>query len=70
MINTLGTRTDKKRNGILIQEMQAGGYIISEGSMNWNCSLACNDYQNKVARVAANVIQRFVGEVTSYLGST
>ena len=45
---------------IVFYETVGGGAVFSVGSIAWCASLAHNNYQNNVARLMANVMQRFL----------
>ncbi|KAF3402708.1 N,N-dimethylformamidase beta subunit [Talaromyces pinophilus] len=51
MINTLGSTSELVRSGIVFYETNRNGAIFSVGSINWNNSLAWNNYSNDVAQM-------------------
>ena len=54
------SRPDPKvRADIVFYETPGGGAVFSVGSISWFGALARNDYDNDVARLTANVINRF-----------
>ncbi len=47
------------RADMVFYEVEGGGAVFSTGSIAWFGALATNDYDNDVARVTANVLERF-----------
>ncbi len=41
-------------------ETPEGGAVFSTGSIDWTASLSHNGYDNNVARITGNVLQRFL----------
>jgi N,N-dimethylformamidase len=41
-------------------ETPQGGAVFSVGSISWSASLSHNGFDNNVARVTKNVLQRFI----------
>ena len=50
------------RADIIFYETPGGGAVFSVGSISWFGALAVNGYDNDIARITGNVIQRFVDE--------
>ena len=48
------------RADMVFFETQAGSAVFSAGSIGWAASLAHENYQNDVARITANVLNRFL----------
>jgi N,N-dimethylformamidase len=48
------------RADIVFYETPGGGAVFSVGSISWFGALARNDYDNDVARMTANVVNRFL----------
>ena len=48
------------RADMVFFETSQGGAVFSVGSISWFGALARNDYDNDVARITTNVIQRFI----------
>ncbi|TMR89582.1 LamG domain-containing protein [Nonomuraea basaltis] len=57
--NVSGVRSDKVRSDIVFMETGQGGAVFSVSSMNWAGSLSHKGYDNDVARVTTNVLNRF-----------
>ncbi|EXJ64203.1 hypothetical protein A1O7_00539 [Cladophialophora yegresii CBS 114405] len=57
---TLGTQTKEIRSDLVYYETDAGGAVLSVGSINWYCSLGWDDYANNVAKLTENVIREFM----------
>jgi N,N-dimethylformamidase len=58
--NTRGTLSDDIRSDICFMETGNGGGVFSVGSMNWAGSLYQDKYNNDVARLTRNVLERFL----------
>jgi N,N-dimethylformamidase len=54
-----GTTCDDVRADITLMPTAEGGAVFSVGSIGWTAAMACNDYDNNVARMSANVLRRF-----------
>ncbi|MSO54509.1 MAG: N,N-dimethylformamidase [Rhodospirillales bacterium] len=52
------------RADIVFFETANGGAVFSVGSIGWAGSLAHNGYENSVARITANVLERFLDPTT------
>jgi len=48
------------RADMVFYETQGGGAVFSVGSISWFGALAVNNYDNDVARITSNVLQRFI----------
>lgn len=59
-LETLGTQTNRVRSDIVYYVGAGGGGVFSVGSINWNCSLAWDNYNNNIARLTINVIRGFL----------
>lgn len=57
--NALGSQTKEVRSDMVIFKTSGGGHVFSVGSINWYNSMAWNAYDNDVARLTLNVVQRF-----------
>jgi N,N-dimethylformamidase len=55
-----GTEQPLVRSDIVVVPYQSGGMVFSVGSITWLGSLARNGYQNDVARITCNVLERLV----------
>src|SRR5205814_6888957 len=55
-----GTESPLVRADMVFFETADGGAVFSVGSINWLGSLGVNGYMNNVARITANVLQRFL----------
>ena len=55
------------RADIIFYETPGGGAVFSVGSISWFGALAVNGYDNDIARITGNVIQRFVDETPFHL---
>ncbi|KAL4906336.1 hypothetical protein BDW74DRAFT_177350 [Aspergillus multicolor] len=60
MIGTLGSTSALVRSDMVYYEAEGGGAVVSVGSINWNNSLAWDDYRNDIATVTENVIREFL----------
>jgi N,N-dimethylformamidase len=56
------------RADMVFYETPAGGAVFSVGSISWFGALARNNYDNDVAQITANVVQRFVDPTPFELG--
>ena len=52
----------KVRADLTFFETPAGGAVFSTGSISYAGALSVNGYDNDVARLTANVLQRFVDQ--------
>lgn len=59
-----GSEAEIIRAEMVFFETPAGGAVFSTGSIAWCGSLSHDDYQNDVARITANVLQRFLDDTT------
>lgn len=59
-LNTLGTQTNLIRSDVVYYVGRSGGAVFSVGSINWNCSLAWDKYNNNIAVLTGNVIKGFL----------
>jgi N,N-dimethylformamidase len=50
------------RADMVFYETPAGGAVFSTSSIAWSGSLSYNDYDNNVARITGNVLDRFLEE--------
>ncbi len=57
-----GSQNELVRADLAFYETAAGGAVFSTGSIAWCGSLSHNDYDNNVARIAGNVLRRFLDE--------
>jgi N,N-dimethylformamidase len=57
--NVRGTLSDDIRADLCFMETGRGGAVFSVGSMNWAGSLYHQKYDNDVARITTNVLERF-----------
>lgn len=57
-----GSVEPRVRADIVFYECPGGGAVFSVGSIAWCGSLFFNDYDNDVARVTANVLNRFLSD--------
>ncbi|MCZ7598257.1 MAG: hypothetical protein M5U09_11765 [Gammaproteobacteria bacterium] len=55
-----GSESELIRADVVFFETPAGGAVFSTGSIAWAGSMAWNGYRNDVARLTANVLQRFL----------
>jgi N,N-dimethylformamidase len=55
-----GTEQPLVRSDIVVVPYQSGGLVFSVGAITWLGSLARNGYQNDVARMTCNVLERLV----------
>ncbi|MBT6588496.1 MAG: N,N-dimethylformamidase, partial [Rhodospirillaceae bacterium] len=55
-----GAENPRVRADLLFYETPAGGGVFTTGSISWCASLAHDDYENNVARITGNVLQRFL----------
>ncbi|KAI9150870.1 NN-dimethylformamidase beta subunit [Paramyrothecium foliicola] len=60
MIGTLGSTSPLVRSDMVYYETCGGGSVFSVGSINWNNSLAWDDYNNDIAQVTENVLREFL----------
>lgn len=60
MIGTLGSTSPLVRSDMVYYETNGGGAVFSVGSINWNNSLAWNEYHNDIAQVTENVLREFL----------
>ncbi len=58
--NLTGSQSDRVRADLIFFETPSGGAVFSTGSIAWCGSLSHNGYDNNVARIMANVLQRFL----------
>ncbi|KAH8425253.1 N,N-dimethylformamidase beta subunit family domain-containing protein [Aspergillus melleus] len=65
MIGTLGSETELVRSDIVYYETNAGGAVFSVGSINWNNSLAWDNYSNDIAQFTENVLREFLRRAQS-----
>ncbi len=56
-------KPDHVRADMVFFETGTGGAVFSTGSIAWSGSLSHNNYDNNVARISRNVIQRFASGV-------
>lgn len=56
----VATRNDTLRGDIVFFETPCGGAVFSTGSIAWAGSLAHNGYDNNVARMTSNTLDRFL----------
>jgi N,N-dimethylformamidase len=57
-----GTEQELVRSDIVVVPYASGGMVFSVGSITWLGSLAFNGYDNDVARMTHNVLERFMAE--------
>ncbi|MFF5986495.1 N,N-dimethylformamidase beta subunit family domain-containing protein [Prauserella flavalba] len=57
-----GTENELVRADLTYFEVDGGGAVFSVGSICWAGSLAWNGYDNNVARISRNVLDRFAGK--------
>jgi N,N-dimethylformamidase len=57
-----GVQSPLVRADMTFFETPGGGAVFSVGSIAWGASLPHNGYDNNVARISANVIERFLQE--------
>lgn len=62
---TGGTENAMVRADLVFFETSAGGAVFSTGSIAWAGSLSHNNYDNNVAKITANVLDRFL-DVTPF----
>ena len=55
-----GVQHGRVRADMVFFETPGGGAVWSTGSIAWSTSLACNDFENNVARITENVLRRFL----------
>ena len=55
-----GTQNPSVRSDMVFFETPNGGAVWSASSIAWAGSLSHNNYNNNVARIAGNVLKRFV----------
>ena len=54
------TNDPKVRADMVFFEVEGGGAVFSTGSISYAGSLAHNDYENEIAKLTTNVVQRFL----------
>ena len=54
------TNDPKVRADMVFFEVEGGGAVFSTGSISYAGSLAHNDYDNEIAKLTTNVVQRFL----------
>ena len=54
-----GSENSNVRSDIVFFETSGGGAVFSVGSISWCTSLPINGYDNDVARITRNVLERF-----------
>jgi hypothetical protein len=57
---TGGTHDPDPRSDLVLFWLDGGGAVFSTGSIAWTGSLPSNDFDNNVARITTNVLQRFL----------
>jgi N,N-dimethylformamidase len=57
-----GTENPAVRSDIVLCPMPGGGGVFSVGSIAYTAALSHNGYDNNVARITTNVLQRFLDE--------
>lgn len=55
-----GSASPLVRADMVLLEYPGGGAVFSPGSIAWSACLSYNDYDNNVARITANVLDRFL----------
>ncbi|KAL3465972.1 hypothetical protein BJX64DRAFT_274788 [Aspergillus heterothallicus] len=60
MIGTLGSTSELVRSDMVYYETSGGGAVFTVGSINWNNSLAWDEYQNDISVVTKNVLREFL----------
>lgn len=55
-----GSQSPRARADMVFFETPAGGAVFSTGSISWCGSLSHNNYDNNIARIAGNVLRRFL----------
>ncbi|PLB53588.1 hypothetical protein P170DRAFT_504534 [Aspergillus steynii IBT 23096] len=58
MIGTLGSTSEMVRSDIVYYDTNRNGAVFSVGSINWNNSLAWNNYSNDIAQMTKNVLRK------------
>ena len=56
----MGDQNGQVRADLVYMPTANGGGVFATGSIAWVCALSCNDYDNGVSRLTANVIRRFL----------
>lgn len=56
----MGDQNGQVRADLVYTPTANGGGVFATGSIAWVCALSCNDYDNGVSRLTANVIRRFL----------
>lgn len=59
-----GSESELVRSDMVFFETPAGGAVFSVGSIAWAGSMAWNGYDNDVARLTRNVLERFLDETS------
>jgi N,N-dimethylformamidase len=62
-----GTVSPEVRADITLLDYPNGGGVFSVGSISWTGCLSYNGYDNNVARITANVLDRFASEAPAVL---
>ncbi|MBK5463530.1 LamG domain-containing protein [Peribacillus sp. TH27] len=57
-----GSENELVRADMTYFEIEGGGAVFSVGSINWAGSMAWNNYDNNVAKISDNVLNRFLFE--------
>ena len=57
-----GTQDPGVRGDVVLFTTPGGGAVFSGSSIAWSASLSWNDYDNDVARITGNVLERFRAE--------
>ena len=65
-----GQENELVRADLVFYETPAGGAVFSTGSIAWAGSLSHNEYDNNVARITGNVLDRFLDPTPFGPGST
>ncbi|MBX6321319.1 MAG: N,N-dimethylformamidase [Rhodospirillaceae bacterium] len=65
-----GQENELVRADLVFYETPAGGAVFSTGSIAWAGSLSHNNYDNNVARITGNVLDRFLDPTPFGPGST
>ena len=61
-VQWMGHTTQPFRADTTFFETLGGGGVFSVGSIAWAASLPHSDYDNNVARLSENVVQRFLDD--------
>ncbi|MBJ7331508.1 MAG: hypothetical protein JHC95_16565 [Solirubrobacteraceae bacterium] len=59
-VRVTGTTCDDVRADIVLMPTANGGGVFSVGSIGWTAAMAVDGYDNNVARMTRNVLQRFL----------